>query len=430
MVHQEIVLMILHHVQEGEPKASVARRFGVSRQTVYNHLSASGKRAKPTRPSKLDPFKEYLAERLESYNIPATVLLREIRAMGYTGEISILRDHVREIKRRAYRKLTLRFETSPGRQAQLDWGDCGVIDSRGTKRKLHLFHYELGYSRVMSPRFTTSMKRPELFARLREAFERYGVPRELLVDNMKQLVDTPASGDRPARFNAEFLSFCRHYGNIKPVACHPYWPRTKGKVERGISYIKHSFLEGRRFVDLDDLNLQLDEWVATVANVRIHGTTGERPVDRYERERRHMKPASSFTPYDVRVRYLRKVTSDSHISFGGVRYSVCPDAAGRLVEVRVTGEDPGDRLTAYWDGRIVAEHVMMPRRVKRVTLSEHDQAVRGLTRDVWKGITRRRGVKYLQVNEEDRSLMASVGTPIVEERSLDLYGSLLRDNGK
>ena len=118
----------------------------------------------------------------------------------------------------------------------------------------------------------------------------------------------------------------------------------KGKVERGVGYLKTSFLKGRTFTDLDDLNRQLQHWLDTVANVRTHGTTGVRPVDRYQQEVGQLRPAAALPAYDIRPVEIRRVASDCHFSFEAVRYSVPPEACGHTVIVRSAGQPVGERL--------------------------------------------------------------------------------------
>jgi len=227
VIPRELSLLIRHHVKQGEPISRVSERFGVSRQTVYNQLKRQGVDAKPRQPrsSKLDPFKPYLKARLSAFDLPASTLLGEIKAQGYTGGMTILKDFVRQVKGEQARAVTERFETLPAQQAQVDWGECGLVWEDGQWKKLYLFVFVLGYSRMLFARFTTSTKQPVFLACLKEAFERLGIPRELLIDNLKQAVEQHDCNG--VRFNRKFLDFCEHYGTL-PVAAPPYWPRVKG----------------------------------------------------------------------------------------------------------------------------------------------------------------------------------------------------------
>jgi len=425
MILQETSIMIRHFVREGVPVAQVARQFGVCRQSVYNHVGREGPYEKPhrVRGSKVDAYKDYIQRRLERFNLPATVLLREVRQQGYGGGRTILSDFVRSIKREQVIRVTERFESEPGGQAQIDFAECGSIEVDGARRKLCLFDFVLGYSRMMDSRFVISTKQHELFSCLKGAFGVLGIPGEILVDNMKQVVEyhDPVTGS--VRFNRAFLDFAEHYG-FMPVAAPPYWPRVKGKVERNISYVKRSFLCGRSFTDIDDLNAQFRVWQDGEANVRIHGTTGRRPVELYTEELKALRPAGAIPVYDTRPCEVRVAGKDCHIHYCGVFYSVDPKAAGRSVVVRPGGERVGDRFEVYLGSELVAAHYRRSKGTVRVTLPEHAAAIRRLTRG--RAYHRReRGVEFEQVCSTDSSLALVRDVPVVETRSLELYESLL-----
>jgi len=367
-------MSIRQEKENGMPVARIAVRYGISRQSVYNVMNGgSGGRERAPRASVLDPFKAHVRARLARFDLPATVLLREIQRQGYGGGISVLKEFVAGAKTDLVRLVIERFETLPGVQAQLDWGECGTIVEHGVSRRLYLFVFVLGFSRITFARFTTSMRQPELLSCTREAFETWGVPKELLVDNMKTAVDRHLVGEE-VRFNAGFLSFCEHYGSL-PVACPPYWPRAKGKVEAGVKYLKKSFLTGRSFTDLADLNAQLDAWLDCVANVRVHDTTNERPIDRFERERAELRPAAAMPAFDTRELLIRLVPSDAHVRVAGGAYSVPPRWAGRSVHVRVRRVEIGQVFEVIAAGDVVARHTIAGKRA-RVTLPEHAQLIR------------------------------------------------------
>lgn len=430
MMLREMSMQILYLAREGVPKDRIARQLGVSRQTVYNHLNREGPFPNPGvrrgRSSKLDDFKRYVQARLEQFDLPATVLLRELTSQGYTGGLTILREFVHPIKEAFTRRVTERFETLPGHQAQIDWGECGSIQVGDSPHKLYVFVMVLGYSRMMYARFTTSTRLPALLRCLKDAFGVLGIPREILVDNMKQAVESHDVITGTVRFNRTFLDFARHYGFL-PEACPPYWPRVKGKVERGVSFVKSCFLEGRCFVDLEDLNNQLGGWLDTVANVRLHGTTGQRPTDRHAQELPHLRPMAAIPALDVRPLEFRRVPPDSHISFEGVRYSVDPKAVGQTVLVRPDGDNVGDTFHVFLGETQIARHQRQPRGSRSVTLSGHQEAIRRLSRP--KASRPRKDaaprLHFLQVAAPD--LESGFGGPLhriatpVEVRPLALY---------
>jgi transposase len=433
MMMREVSMQIKFLAAEGVQKAAIARRFGISRQTVYNRLKRSGPfpRPRPRRGSKLDGFRKYIRGRLERFDLPATVLFAELKKQGYKGGLTILREFVRPLKEEFTRRVTERFETLPGQQAQIDWGECGTIQVGGERKKLYVFVMVLGHSRMMYARFTTSSKLPVLLACLARAFAALGIPKGIVVDNMKQAVEQHDVTTGVVRWNKQFLDFAEHHGFL-PVASPPYWPRVKGKVERGVGYIKSSFLEGRSFSDLDDLNRQLEVWLDTVANVRTHGTTKERPVDRHARELPHLRRFAAVPAYDVRPLEIRQVPSDSHISYHGVPYSVDPMAVGRSVSVRAEGENVGDTFSVYFGEELVARHRRHPRGSRRVTLPEHAEAIRRLTRGNGCKVRRRRGSQpqFIQlVSSEEMFLLDRIhrGAPEVEVRPLEVYERLVAE---
>ena len=182
MILQEMSMQIKFLAREGVKKVDIARRLGVSRQTVYNHLKRSTPFPQPRekRVSKLDAFKGYIRHRLESFDLPATVLHRELVEKGYEGGLTILRQCIRPLKAEFTRRVTERFETRPGQQAQLDWGECGQIEEDGQRKTRYVFVLVLGYSRMLYAHFTTSTKLPVLLGCLqRHWFSDIGISNSL-----------------------------------------------------------------------------------------------------------------------------------------------------------------------------------------------------------------------------------------------------------
>lgn len=419
MIAQEDRFLMKKLVEAGVAKARVAREFGVSRQAVYDLLKRPEKPQRRRRASKLDPFKEYVKERLGKFELPATVLLEEIREKGYTGGITILKDFVREVRPSPPGVLTERFETLPGQQAQIDWGECGRIEVSGRQRRLYVFTLVLGFSRILFAYFTLGTRQPMLLEMLRMAFERWGVPEELLLDNMPQAIKRHAR-DGEVIINPRFREFCQHYG-IRVVAARPRRARTKGKVERAISYIKTSFLTGRTFTTLEDLNQQLEAWLDNTANVREHGTTGERPIDRYAREAASLRAAAAVPRFEPGELLVRKVANDSHVRFNGVSYSVSPQYVGKPVQLRVVSEAPGSEFEILKDGRGIARHRIPGGAERRVTKEEHQREIARLARRSER--TKKPRFEQRPPEGVSRDLIP----PVVEVRSLSEYERLLQE---
>ncbi len=301
----EIRMLLKHHLDRGVSKTELSRRFGVNRRTIHNWVTTGqldrdlsvGVRAYTPRPPvahKLDPYKALIDARLETYpKLSAKRLFEEVRAAGYPGCYERVNDYVRETRPRAPVEPVIRFETPAGRQGQVDFGSFTLPWGRR-----HALVMVLGYSRLLWLRFYPRQTMAVLMEALESAFEAFGgVPEELLFDQMRAVVlsDDRASGGGLV-MNEEFLRFAHHWGFV-PRSCRPYRARTKGKVERPIRYIRESFFYGRSFANDGDLNDQATRWLERTANQRRHATTGERPIDRFERDERTLLRPLANGPY-------------------------------------------------------------------------------------------------------------------------------------
>lgn len=340
-------IKLLH--KEGHSIRQIAKATGLSRNTIRNVLRKKVPLPfqTPQRPSKLDPFKDYISHRYRDAGLSATRIFQEIQAQGFKGSIIILRRFLRPFKESLswQKKATVRFETAPGQQAQADWAYCGRFpDASGRPISVYAFIMVLGYSRMTFATFTTSMDLPTLIDCHQRAFEFFGgVPQEILFDNMKQVRLSRE------RWNPLFLDFATRFG-FAPKTHRPFRPRTKGKVERTVHYLKQNFLAGRSFGDLSELNAQARHWLDHVANVRIHGTTSQRPIDLFTQEKLQASPAGH--PYRVEPALQRKVDSEGFVRFQRSRYSVPPQHCGKTVTVELRA----DKIQIRSADLILAEH--------------------------------------------------------------------------
>jgi transposase len=313
----EARVLLRHYLAEGLSKTEVARRLGINRRTV-SRLVQNGEldrdldepvcyKPRPPVPRKLDPYTGIIGARLEAYpKLSSVRLLEEIRSAGYTGGYTQLKEHVRQVRPRPPEEPLIRFETAPGRQAQVDFADF-TFDWG----KRYALIVVLGYSRLLWVRFFSRKDMRALLEGLEEAFAFFGgVPQELLFDQMKSVItkDGRLNGEKFVT-NAEFIRFAAHW-DFKVRACRPYRAKTKGKVERPISYVRSSFVYGREFISDGDLETQLRRWLDHTANVRIHRTVREQPIVRFERdERALLQPLPVRTYHSIVVdRSPRRMT--------------------------------------------------------------------------------------------------------------------------
>jgi transposase len=325
------VLSIFELHGSGKGIKEISRELGVSRNTVRKYLrvrEVPERKPAPKRPSLLDPYKEKVLELVGKGVLNCVVILREIRQLGYPGGISILKEFVHPFRALRQPEAVMRYETGPGEQAQADWGEVKYIEN-GRKKRLYFLVLTLGYSRDMYVEFTTRSDTTSLIKCLIHGFEHFGgVPQKVLFDRMKTVVLDVDSQKNPI-WNPQFLDFALTFGFI-PELCHAYRAQTKGKVESGVKYVKRNFWPERKFRDLLDLNRQALTWCAEVGR-RVHGTTNERPVDRFKEEKLNSLPRP-----DTLVRYLtemRKVARDGFVSFNKSYYGVPWQLARKEVAV-------------------------------------------------------------------------------------------------
>lgn len=300
--------------RHGDSIRAIAQRTGRSRNTVRRYLRGGEETARRKPPAKrvekLDPFKDYLRERLCAAApdvIPTVVLYREIRLRGYAGGETRLKLFVRSLRPAAPPDPVVRFETEPGQQMQSDWATvrCGG-------GKMAVFVATLGWSRAAYVEFCEDERIETLIRCHENAFAALGgVPREVLFDNMKTVVlERDAYGPGRHRFHPAFLDYAGHAGFL-PRLCRPYRAKTKGKVERFIRYVKASFWvpfatnmkQAGLMADRHGANAAVSRWLREVANARIHGTTGEVPAARLQQERQDLQPL----PAPYRGRSVREL---------------------------------------------------------------------------------------------------------------------------
>lgn len=301
---QEKRMLLRCYLDQGLTKRAIARQLGISPDTLYRWiLKGELDRDVDVDPpryaprvavsTKLDDYKAIIETRLKAFpELSAVRLLEEIRAAGYEGGYTQLREFVRALRPREEEPL-VRFETPPGHQAQVDFADFTLPWG-----KRYALLVVLGYSRLLWVRFFRRKDMRALLSGLEAAFAFFcGVPRELLFDQMRSVItkDERLSGGKLLH-NAEFLRFTTHWG-FTPRACRPYRAKTKGKVERPVSYLRRNFFYGREFLNDGDLNDQVEQWLGRTANVRVHGTTQERPWARFEGSERALLQPLAPRPY-------------------------------------------------------------------------------------------------------------------------------------
>jgi len=405
MLKKEEWLLIRDLYSQGLSISKISERTGHDRKTVRKYLrrkTAPEPQKRPKRRSKLDPYKPYIMEKLNEGPYTAARLFREIKKMGFDGGETIVKDFVRKVRPEQGVPAVLRYETKPGVQAQVDWGELGTVEIDGKIKKLFCFNMILGYSRMRYVEFTLSIDTTTLIQCHLNAFQYFGgCTQEILYDNMKQVVIRRAMKSSDSEWNTQFEDFFRHYGFI-PRLCRPYRPQTKGKIESTVGYVKRDFFLGVEFSSLENLNIKGLEWLRRV-NSSIHGTTYEIPLERFKVE--NLIPLDQVPAYKVVKKEARKVSRDCYVSYLGNKYSVPYKFAGRNVELHVSE----GKFQVYVDSESICEHEILSGNCRVARKKEHFQ---GLLSEILK--------ENSTCRNTSKPTMKFSG-PEVEKRSLKIY---------
>ena len=366
----EVAAMVrLHGLGWGSKRLS--KEFGCARNTVRRYLRAGGAVpfAKPERRSALDGHDDWLRERFFRHDGNADVVRQELASeLGIVIGLRTVEKRVQCWRRelRAQKRATVRFETRPGHQLQIDFGEARVWIGEDRIR-VHLFVATLGYSRRMHIRASLRERQADWFEGMEGAFLRFGgVPAEVLLDNARALVEHHDAATREVRFNARLHAFARYWG-FSPRACAPYRARTKGKDERGVGYVKRNAIAGRRFASWGAFEAHLEQWNREIADTRVHGTTGEPPIMRFAGEAGALRALGGRAPFGQLRDLVRKVRPDCAIDLDTNSYSVPWRLVGETVQVVVLA----GRVIVRHAGAVVADHPVCKERRQRIIDRAH-----------------------------------------------------------
>jgi transposase len=343
------------HFVDRQGVSQIARLLDLDRKTVRRCLRQRDwqpYRREAAGDTLLTAHADYLRERAAAVQYSARILYQELRRdRGYAGSYETVKRFVAPLRElQAAAELTqTRFETAPGQQSQIDWGESQVPFRHG-RRKVHFFVLTLGFSRRAFYSAWADERLTQLLDAHERAFDHFGGhTREHLYDRPRTICYP--NGEGRVVWNPTFKAFAEYWG-FEPRLCRPYRAQTKGKVESGVKYVKRNFLPGREFIDIEDLAEQLTEWNSTIADQRVHGTTHELPAARFEREQSALVPTHGQPGFALAARHSRIVAGDYLVSFEGNRYSVPFHLIGQTVQVQRDGQ----QLAFFHRERQVATH--------------------------------------------------------------------------
>jgi transposase len=358
----------------------IGAHLGCSHHTVKAYVDAGGVKPfkAPERKRKLDGLDDWLRERFIRHRGNCDVVRQELLAEKDVVVSSRTLQRMVAPYRQALKAealATVRFETPPGRQLQIDFGER-LVDIAGAKVKVFVFVATLGHSRRVHVRAFRHEKQDSWFTGLESAFATFGgIPEIVLMDNARALIVRHDAFSRQVTFNDKLLAFAKHW-DFRPRACAPYRARTKGKTERGVGYVKKNAIAGRTFESWEGFEAHLTKWEREIANVRMHGTTGEAPMDRFQRDEAHrLKPLNDRPPFGTLRELSRVVGNDCAIEIDTNSYSV----PWRLIGERVGVTVAAGQIRIRHGVREVAVHRKVDGRRQRVIDRAHLDGVAGGT---------------------------------------------------
>lgn len=343
-------------------KAELARRYDCDPRTIDRYLKIQSGELKPkenTREyrSKLDDYKDLIIHKVDTYGCTAMAVYKFIEKKGYTGKYSIVADFVKRHKDSEVKKATIRFETNPGLQAQVDWKeDMTLVNRYGEEFKINIFLMVLGYSRLKFLMVTSDRSQPTLFNCMTKAFQFFGgIPHEILFDNMKTVVDHSKSSFTKTVFNDRFEYYAKDIG-FKPIACQPYRPQTKGKVEALAKLMDRLKAYNEEFDTWDDLVLISQNFMDDI-NHEVSQGSGEIPAELFQKEKEYFLPLPRM---EILQNYISRqedktypVNRESMIKYEGKKYSVPTRYIGERMTVKV---DDNGILGIYYSNELVVCH--------------------------------------------------------------------------
>jgi transposase len=356
MIPLEVQMTMQHLQRQGLSYRAMARQTGCDRRTAKKYVEhperVNQPRHAPPRPSKLDAYRDQIAAYLAAdAQVRATWVYDRLVANGYVGGYELVKVAVRALKQERQRLAYVRFETDPGQQAQVDFGEHQIVGPDGAVTKVYLFSLILGYSRQLYGEFLEQCDLPHFLEALQRAFQALGgVPREVIFDRMRNVFIKRLAGQD--QFTQGLMTLAQHYG-FTPRVAPAYAPWVKGKVERPFDFIREGFWRGYAYTTRDRANADLQAWLTQKA-ARVHGTTHERVDARFTREQPALGPLPS-APCDVSLRLVRTVAKDCTIAVEGNRYVVPHPLVGHPVVVRLK-----DQTLRVYDGDTLIVTYPMP----------------------------------------------------------------------
>lgn len=385
MVTQQERQEIEELIGTGLSVPQIAREVGLTTTTIYRFKRLNGSKTLSVRKVRKQPevlkYKEELSGLIKKGIKSITKLHSELQSLGFKGHYHTLWQYLRlnkEYFKKDFKeyKRSIHIETGPGEQAQVDWGHFGKIEIDGKRYPLYCFVYILSFSRTIYIEFTIKQNLKTLEECHKHAFKELGIPKTILYDNMKTVVlsrDKLVNKKQHIHYNPAFLEFAGFYG-FEVVACPPYWPRAKGKVEAAVKLVKNNLMQGmqfgRDFTTLDEINEKARNWLKNSINVRKHRTTGIRPIDRWLEEKALLGFPKDHD-YETSSFVARYSTKDGLVQYKSNFYSVPTEFSRRKLLVKEFNKNGLVTIKIYYEDKVIAVHQLSTERGKWIVDETH-----------------------------------------------------------
>jgi transposase len=347
--------------------SEISRRFDCDPRTVKRYYEGGKKeRMKQIKPSKLEDYKDFIESKLD-LGVSAMAIYKYISKKGYDGKYTIIREFASKIKAEKTKRATLRIETNPGLSGQVDWKeDFHLHTKHGERITFQIFLMVLGYSRFKFLEPTLSRNQKVLFSAMAHAFDDLGgVPKEIWFDNMKTVVDQSRTQYSQVVFNQSFYYFSKDIG-FQPIACRPYRPQTKGKVEALARLTERLRVYDYEIDGYEDIFRLVKEFQDEI-NMEKSQATDYPPQDLLSKEKEHLNPLPALDilhSYQIEL-IARKVSHEAMVTYGKVKYSVSPKYINRIVRLEITD----DILHIYYNDLMIQKH---PISTKKFNYNQQD----------------------------------------------------------
>ena len=354
-VLNEITIFLRGGEKDIMSKAAMARITNCDPRTVKRYLNGYNEKAtrKVVKASKLDNFKGIIISKLE-LGCTSMAIFKFIQKEGYDGSYSLVADFVQKNRKEQLKKATIRYETAPGLQAQVDWKEnLKMVSKNGEIFEVNIFLMVLGYSRMKFVKLTSDKTQKTLFNCMNEAFKYFeGIPKEILFDNMSTVVDRANSRIGSVKLNTRFLQYSKDIG-FTPITCRVYRPQTKGKVEALAKLVDRLKVYNHEFEDYEELEKIVKLFMQEINNEISQGTN-MKPFEKFKKETKYLLPLPN---QDILRNYITspkeyKVSKESMITYKGQKYSVPTNLIGNSVSVKETEE----YIHIYYTTNLIAKH--------------------------------------------------------------------------